>query len=400
MPDYPFLILIAEDCPVSEGTEPKVKRKQDAVHILQYEELSSRPYTYSYPDFKRRIHVERRGKDPNSLKLNAYDMRRSLLPKQYGWGIHFDENGKVGLVGCETDRYSHLASSIETKAAYRNNAVPFEAGVVYNRREDLHGPYGGQEQGGISTPADHPFIFLFTGDTGSEFGYRDEFRPDGIYWYTGEGQEGDMEMVRGNKAIRDHQANNKELYLFESLGSGEVRCVGRATYLDHHHEKRPDKNDQMRSAITFELDVETEMGDGGLSVEHSDDRSLAESRLHSRSLTELRQMALAKASSSASSSERRSRAYLRSAAIRAYVLKRAEGQCEGCQEDAPFLTTKKRPYLEPHHIRRLADGGPDHPQWVIALCPTCHRRVHYAQDGDEYNEELKRRVRTIEDDIE
>ena len=400
MPDYPFLILVAEDCPVSEGTKPEVKRKEDAIHILEYEELRAHPYEYRYPEFKRRIHVERRGKDPSSLKLNTYDMRRSLLAQQYGWGIHFDENEKMGLVGCETDRYDQLAASIKTKAAYRNNAVPFEAGAVYNRREDLHGPYGGQEQGGISTPASHPFIFLFTGDTGSDFGYRDEFRPSGIYWYTGEGQEGHMEMGRGNKAIRDHEANNKELYLFESLGSGEVRCMGRATYLSHHHEERPDKNNQMRRTIIFELDVETEIGSGDSGMVDPEDKALTEPTLRNRSLDELRQIALAKSSSAASSSERRSSAYLRSKAIREYVLARAEGTCEGCQEKAPFLTKKRRPYLEPHHIRRLADGGPDHPRWVIALCPNCHCRVHHAHDGDEYNDELKRRVQTIEDDIE
>ncbi len=39
----------------------------------------------------------------------------------------------------------------------------FEVGRVYNRRLEIHEPYGGQRQGGISTPRDWPFIFLFTG---------------------------------------------------------------------------------------------------------------------------------------------------------------------------------------------------------------------------------------------
>lgn len=38
-------------------------------------------------------------------------------------------------------------------------------------------------------------------------------------------------------------------------------------------------------------------------------------------------------------------------------------------------------YVEPHHTRRLTDGGPDDFHHVIALCPTCHRRVHYGTDG-------------------
>jgi 5-methylcytosine-specific restriction protein A len=66
----------------------------------------------------------------------------------------------------------------------------------------------------------------------------------------------------------------------------------------------------------------------------------------------------------------------------------ANGACEGCELPAPFTRPTGEPYLEPHHTRRISDAGPDHPAWVIALCPICHRRVHYGEDGDSYNEEL------------
>ena len=44
------------------------------------------------------------------------------------------------------------------------------------------------------------------------------------------------------------------------------------------------------------------------------------------------------------------------------------------------MKTDGSPYLEPHHITRLADNGPDHPAKVIALCPNCHRKAHSSQD--------------------
>src|SRR6056297_2335082 len=98
--------------------------------------------------------------------------------------------------------------------------MKFEVGKVYNRRRDLHDRFGGQRQGGMSTPRDHPVIFLFTGEGGAEHGYRDEFKPDGTYHYTGEGQRGDMSFVRANRALRDHQADEKRVYLFEAFGDG------------------------------------------------------------------------------------------------------------------------------------------------------------------------------------
>ena len=60
------------------------------------------------------------------------------------------------------------------------------------------------------------------------------------------------------------------------------------------------------------------------------------------------------------------------------VLERAGSKCEKCLNDAPFKKRKDgMPYLEVHHIVRLADGGYDTVANAIALCPNCHRESHY-----------------------
>jgi hypothetical protein len=70
--------------------------------------------------------------------------------------------------------------------------------------------------------------------------------------------------------------------------------------------------------------------------------------------------------------------YDRSPYVVAEVLARAQGHCERCGKPAPFLRrTDGSPYLEVHHCRRLADGGPDLPSNALALCPNCHRRAHH-----------------------
>jgi 5-methylcytosine-specific restriction protein A len=62
----------------------------------------------------------------------------------------------------------------------------FIKGNLYRRR-DLHALYGGQQQGGISTPPAHPFIFLFTSPRGEEYGCIDGWQKDGVtFLYTGE----------------------------------------------------------------------------------------------------------------------------------------------------------------------------------------------------------------------
>lgn len=122
-----------------------------------------------------------------------------------------------------------------------------------------------------------------------------------------------------------------------------------------------------------------------------DDRTLQEA-----SLSELRVVALLRSSSVSRTISTRVLRRLRAQAIRRYVLCRAGAECEGCRAPAPFITKSGQPYLEPHHITRLADDGPDHPARVIALCPNCHRRVHFAEDGRAFNEHLKRLVVRLE----
>ena len=51
--------------------------------------------------------------------------------------------------------------------------IPFSTGHVYHRKSQIHAVFGGQERGGICTPSDVPFVFIFSGETGVKFGYRD-----------------------------------------------------------------------------------------------------------------------------------------------------------------------------------------------------------------------------------
>jgi 5-methylcytosine-specific restriction endonuclease McrA len=123
---------------------------------------------------------------------------------------------------------------------------------------------------------------------------------------------------------------------------------------------------------------------------------LSEDALETANIDELRRVALLRAvpSASARKSVRLYRA--RSQAIRLYVLRRADGTCESCRAVAPFRRGDGSPYLEPHHVARLADAGPDHPAKVIALCPNCHRRAHYAADAKTFNSGLIDTLRKIE----
>lgn len=85
--------------------------------------------------------------------------------------------------------------------------------------------------------------------------------------------------------------------------------------------------------------------------------------------------------------------------MKRYVLSRADDICEACKRPAPFHRKDGTAYLEPHHIQRLADSGPDHPRWVAAVCPNCHREIHSGAKGSALNAKLSAYLAEIESSI-
>jgi hypothetical protein len=139
-----------------------------------------------------------------------------------------------------------------------------EPGTELSRTERTR-RFGGSRMSGIAPSATTPNVFIYSDPAaGEEFGYNfDGWDPAGeVFSYTGEGQVGDQQFIRGNAATRDHADAGKALRLFLAdgiqPGSGEViqRCAGQFE-LDAEHpyrlESAPDINRDMRQVIVFHL---------------------------------------------------------------------------------------------------------------------------------------------------
>jgi hypothetical protein len=131
---------------------------------------------------------------------------------------------------------------------------PFELGRIYNRQLEVHGVYGGQKYGGISTPVAYPLVLIFSGDEGAAYGYADEDLPGGGLLYYGEGQSGDMQMIKGNRAIHDHAMDGKTLHLFKKVRDGFAQYAGEFECKGHElRPNTPDRDGKLRTAIAFKL---------------------------------------------------------------------------------------------------------------------------------------------------
>lgn len=128
--------------------------------------------------------------------------------------------------------------------------IPFLPKHIY-RRSDIHDQYGGNRQGGIAPSAKFPYIFIFSGKSGAQYGYKDGWDNPNVFTYTGEGQTGDMRFVKGNLALRDHIANGKRVFLFEYERSGFVKFISELEFYDVDFFDAPDINKHSRVAIRF-----------------------------------------------------------------------------------------------------------------------------------------------------
>jgi hypothetical protein len=85
--------------------------------------------------------------------------------------------------------------------------------------------------------------------------------------------------------------------------------------------------------------------------------------------------------------------FVRDFYIVAAALLRADGSCEmpNCTS-ALFERDDDRPYLEVHHVMPLGEGGDDTLINAAALCPSCHRELHYGKRRLQKRETLRKAI--------
>lgn len=87
--------------------------------------------------------------------------------------------------------------------------------------------------------------------------------------------------------------------------------------------------------------------------------------------------------------------YERDPKVKAWVIQQVGNCCERCNGVAPFEDDVGLPFLELHHLRRLADGGSDTVSNAVLLCPNCHRELHYGANRLVLIEDMYRRINRL-----
>ena len=266
---------------------------------------------------------------------------------------------------------------------------PFIIGKSY-LRNDLMEFVGSKERqkGIIYGPKEEGVIIITSGGRHSRnSGYEDAENDDGTWSYYGQGKTGDQDpkrksnamLVSGERSILLFQTKEPNAREVRKQGSFKKSYVFRGEFVSDGYELiRPDKGPR-KGLHTIRVKL-IPVGDG-----IRDNQNPISETEFPESIEEMRSNILLKQSENKKDKTTRSyltKAYERDAEIKRYTLLRAVGECEYCKKKAPFLKKNGAPYLEVHHILRLADFGDDKIENVIGLCPNCHREAHYGSERD------------------
>lgn len=123
-------VAVALDCPAGVGVVPG---RPMSIAGLEYALLTANPYRLTGEDLILAVHAQHKGiadADIEAFKAALFSrlhpcLRASMLPKQFGWGAHYDAKGRIALYGVETDDYRRLTSQADIKVipAMRNRRL-------------------------------------------------------------------------------------------------------------------------------------------------------------------------------------------------------------------------------------------------------------------------------------
>jgi len=134
---YDTFITAAADSTAECGLVPPDKKGGKTKPGIEYELVAGRPYAYTQEELLYEVHIRHKGISEEELTAKGTQlrdeffqvpkpcMRASMLPKKYGWGIHFNAEGKMALIPVDSPEYERFASGdggrVKVLAAMRNS---------------------------------------------------------------------------------------------------------------------------------------------------------------------------------------------------------------------------------------------------------------------------------------
>ena len=121
-------ITVSPDTRATSGIVPRPRAGRDTVAVLQHRLLADSPYTLTQEDVLFSVALLQQGTDPATAAADdprraeffavpRACLRASPLPRSHGWGLHFDDRGRIRLVAVDSPEYAQLQRAAGTVLA-------------------------------------------------------------------------------------------------------------------------------------------------------------------------------------------------------------------------------------------------------------------------------------------
>ena len=340
------------------------------------------------------------------------DSLRQLLPKVGHLSAFFTDLGEVGVSQSEIlnflDTTPPNVSSDDRHMPTRGASDLPRLGERFKDRLTIWHAFGGQWQQGIVVFPGDKTVNVFSDENGP---YPDFIDPEtGTIEYRGQGLRGEQKLTLGNKLLEDARLQKAPVRFWHRPTKGQWEFQTWAVVEDRTTviEDDADNNSAVR-LLWFLVPVPTASPtDWPDEVNEAVPLALPEVSAEkpvdpTRLLDEYkkRSEALNQDAPDESTELKPKRKFKRRKEARDLVLARSRNTCEhdGCT-GVPFdIGRNGRTILEVDHIIDLANGGPDIPSNMIALCPNCHKAKTYGKNSDKTVKLFQSIVKRREEEI-
>ena len=206
---------------------------------------------------------------------------------------------------------------------------------------------------------------------------------DDVLHYTGMGQRGDQSLeFMQNKTLNEIEFNGISVHYFEVFKDKEYTYSGRLIKAASPYQTQQyDANQLLRKVWVFPLKLIDNKLPNSVFTDY---KKAQEEQVHKYKVDKLLNKII-KQNKKPGKRDIVTPQYIRSAELAEFIKRLAEGKCDLCENPAPFFTRGNIPYLECHHILWLSEGGEDSIENTVALCPNCHRKMHFVKDEKDIN---------------
>lgn len=280
------------------------------------------------------------------------------------------------------EMYNYIVKHYPDEIGNTSSIKDLKLGKKYSNY-DLMNYFLCSEQGGMRRSKRRNALVIVSDHTKPL--YDDKWKK-GVLHYTGMGKNGNQSLnFSQNRTVHESNVNKVVLYLFEVYNPGVlnkyeykgiVKLVGKP-----YKQSQFDEEGSLRDVWMFPLKPVDKSLTRLTDLKKAEEISEKEARRLSDK--EIIETIRTKNLNIASESYAVTKVVHRDALVKELTKRRAKGYCDLCGEPAPFVTKKGEPFLEVHHIITLSNKGPDKITNTVALCPNCHRKIHYANSIDD-----------------